>query len=120
MMNYLLVFLGGGLGSICRFGLHQWLTPVRISFPWATFAANALACLLLGAFAGWTLRGKLTEPAMIFLSAGFCGGFSTFSTFTYEFFQLLTAGQYVKAAVYLTGSLLVCLICLLAGWRLAV
>ena len=118
MQTYLLVFLGGGLGSICRFGLGQVLAGHRLQFPWATFAANLLACLLLGALVGLSLKGRLGGPASVFLMAGFCGGFSTFSTFSNEAVQLLLAGQWLRAMVYAVASLVVCLLAIYLGLKI--
>ncbi|MBI5914953.1 MAG: fluoride efflux transporter CrcB [Bacteroidetes bacterium] len=117
MQNYLFVFLGGGLGSICRFGIGHWLTAYRLSFPWATFLANVLACLVLGALVSLSMKGRLGGPASVFLMAGFCGGFSTFSTFTNETFQMLLAGQWWKATAYMVASLLVCIGSLYVGMK---
>ena len=71
MQTYLFVFLGGGLGSICRFGLGHWLAGYRLPFPWATFAANVLACLLLGALVGLGMKGRLGGSLSVLLMAGF-------------------------------------------------
>lgn len=118
MQTYLFVFLGGGLGSICRFGLGQLLVGQRLQFPWATFAANVLACLLLGTLVGLGMKGRLGGPASVFLMAGFCGGFSTFSTFSNETLQLLLAGHWLRAAVYAAASLVVCLLAIYLGMKL--
>ena len=119
MLNYLLVFLGGGLGSICRFGIAQWLAPHKFQFPWATIIANVLACLVLGALVGLSVKSKVSSPMSFFLMVGFCGGFSTFSTFTNETFQLMAAGEWEKALANVAVSLLVCLFSLFLGIRAA-
>ncbi|MEO1257164.1 MAG: fluoride efflux transporter CrcB [Bacteroidota bacterium] len=119
MLNYLLVFLGGGLGSICRFGIAQWLTPHKLHFPWATIIANVLACLVLGVLVGLSMKNKLGSPLSFFLMVGFCGGFSTFSTFTNETFQLMAVGDWEKALANVAVSLLVCLFSLFVGIKTA-
>jgi CrcB protein len=115
MHNYLLVFLGGGLGSICRFGIGHCLASSRLAFPWATLLANVFACFILGCLVGLNLKGRLEASAAVFLMGGFCGGFSTFSTFTNETFQMMAAGEWAKVAANVFGSLLFCLLALYAG-----
>ncbi len=117
-MNYLLVFLGGGLGSICRFGIAQWMATFKFHFPWATILANVLACLVLGVLVGLTMKSKLSEPMGFFLMVGFCGGFSTFSTFTNETFQELATGEWGRALANVMVSLVVCLVSLFVGIKL--
>lgn len=119
MQTYLFVFLGGGLGSVCRFGLGHWLSSYRLQFPWATFAANVLACLVLGVLVSLSMKGRLGGQFSVMLMAGFCGGFSTFSTFSNEAVQLLLAGQWFRAVVYMMASLFVCLVSIYIGMRAA-
>lgn len=119
MQTYLFVFIGGGLGSICRFGLGHWLTAnYRLQFPWATFAANVLACLLLGVLVSMSMKGRLGGPFSVMLMAGFCGGFSTFSTFSNEAVQLLITGEWFRAFLYMAASLLVCLAAIYVGMKI--
>jgi fluoride exporter len=89
-----LIFLGGGLGSVARY-----LTGVYASragaWPWGTFMANVIGCLLIGLFYGLANRYQWFTPELRFLLAtGFCGGYTTFSTFAYENLQLLQNQQY--------------------------
>ena len=117
-MNYLLVFLGGGLGSLFRFGLWKWLGLYSSGFPWATLTANAVSSLVLGVLLGLQLKGGLNDQSQVFFMIGFCGGFSTFSTFTAETLRLLQYGHYVQASAYVLGSVFVCLLCIILGIRL--
>ena len=108
-MSVVWVFLGGGLGAVARYGLALALPigPLREGvFPWATFAANALACLLLGAGLVLLTREQLSRPAQLLLLTGFCGGFSTFSTFAAELLELTHSGHWGVAVAYLVASLL--------------
>jgi len=118
-MNYLLVFLGGGLGSMARFGIWKWMGRWSHDYPWSTFIANALSCIILGFLLGLQLRGGLDDRSRIFLMIGFCGGFSTFSTFSAETLRLMQYGHYTTAASYIIGSLLICWICILLGLKLS-
>ncbi|THH39853.1 fluoride efflux transporter CrcB [Neolewinella litorea] len=108
-MNALLVFLGGGLGALCRYGLARLLPPAALTegqFPWATFLANLLACIILGVALGLMTRDQLSRSGQLLLVTGFCGGFSTFSTFAAELTELLQGGHAGVALLYLGGSLL--------------
>ena len=119
-MNFILVFIGGGLGSICRYGIAVALKNQGYVFPWATFLANALSCIVLGALVGWTMKnGTASDVQKYFLMTGFCGGFSTFSTFTNETFQLMQEGSLGLAFGNILLSLVVCLVCIFLGMKLS-
>lgn len=118
MQAFLMVFIGGGLGSICRYGIARLLKAQAWDFPLATFIANALACIVLGALMGWSLRNDMNNSTKLLMMTGFCGGFSTFSTFSLETYQLLQTGNYVYALVNIMGSVLVCLVCIFIGLKL--
>ncbi len=119
MINYLLVFLGGGLGSICRYGIAQFLNNQSYTFPYATFLANVLSCILLGFLVGLTMKEGISGNQKLLMMTGFCGGFSTFSTFTNETFQLFQNGQIGTALLYVGASLMLCLLCIFIGLKLA-
>ncbi|WKZ66880.1 MAG: CrcB family protein [Flavobacteriales bacterium] len=112
MNTWIAIFLGGGIGSVARFGITRAVLAVGIkgAFPWATLLANVLATGLL---AWLVLRmphqfdGR--DALKAFLAVGFCGGFSTFSTFSYENFLLLREGQTAMAAVNIIVSVAACL-----------
>lgn len=118
MSNYLYVFIGGGLGSVCRFGIGHAMSFWRPSFPWATLLANVLACLVLGLLVGLSVKGKLGGPASVLLMAGFCGGFSTFSTFTNDTIQMLAAGLWWKAVANILASMVACFVALYIGMKI--
>lgn len=97
--NALFVFLGSGLGGVCRWALSSCLNGVH---PLGTFSANILGCFLIG------LLGKLIPgdaQMKLFLITGFCGGFTTFSTFINENFMMLKSSQLILAITYLLLSI---------------
>lgn len=118
-MSYVWVFLGGGLGSICRFLIARILPIPTASFPWPTFWANLISCLILGWLVGQKMQGELSAGGSFFLMTGFCGGFSTFSTFSYEAFSLFEDGRFELAFLYIGLSLLTGLIGIYTGLRLS-
>lgn len=105
MKNILLVFVGGGFGSALRYILGKWLNNMENSLPYGTFAANILGSLLIGVILGIALKSNsLSENHTLLLATGFCGGFTTFSTFAYENHLFLKAGDFTSFAVYTIAS----------------
>lgn len=119
-MNYLLVFIGGGLGSICRYGVAVLIKDYNVTFPFATLLANIISCIILGALVGLSLKGSLHDYYKLLFMTGFCGGFSTFSTFSFETLHLFQSGAYVHALSNIFISLVVCIICIYLGLKLVV
>ena len=118
MQSFIAVFIGGGLGSICRYGIAKLLQPLEFVFPWATFLANMISCIVLGALMGWFLKNSAQDTIKLLWLTGFCGGFSTFSTFTYETYTLLQDGNYFYAFMNIGISILICLGCIWLGLKL--
>lgn len=116
-MTYFWVFIGGGLGSLCRFGLAQWLNRSG-AYPWGTLLANGLACIVLGVLVGWASKQSLSMEARLLLMTGFCGGFSTFSTFSNELIQMLKQTDYLSAFTYLMMSLAFGLLAIWLGMKI--
>jgi CrcB protein len=112
-----LVFLGGGLGSAIRYGIGKWVgTLYSHYFPLGTLIANVLACLALGLIIGMADSRQLLSPASkIFWTIGFCGGFSTFSTFSNETLTLLQGGFTSAGLLYVGLSIGLCLVATLGG-----
>ena len=111
-MTWLIVALGGALGSVGRFGLGQALARFD-AFPYGTLLANVLGSLVIGICAGLFDADQRSRPAGLFLMVGFCGGFTTFSTFSLETFELMHQQAWLKAG---ENMLLSVTLCLLGTW----
>ena len=119
MMEWLAVFLGGGLGSLARLGMGKWLGMSTEGFPLATFLTNIVACIVLGFVAGFVAqKGQMNPVLRMGITAGFCGGFSTFSTFSLESVSLFEVGRYVLAGIYIVASILCCFLGIWLGSQL--
>src|SRR6476659_9467444 len=115
MNNLLLIAFGGALGSVSRYGCQRWIYQIYPHpFPFGTFAVNIVGSLLIGVFYGLSEKGDLLSPDWrLFLTTGFCGGFTTFSTFSFETISLLKEGNYSYALGYVLLSVV---LGLLAVW----
>ena len=103
-----MVALGGAVGSVLRYGLSLLFNPVSTTpvFPWGTFLANILGCFFIGLLAQITSeQGRISPEAKLLQMTGFCGGFTTFSTFSLEGVQMLRAGAHGLWFLYSAGSL---------------
>ena len=114
----LIVASGGALGTLARYGLAQLMAPISQSLPWGTIAINIAGSFLIGAFGTLTLAGgrhPAPESVRLFVMVGICGGFTTFSSFSLQTFDLLRAGAPGRAAVNVLVSVAVCLAAVAAG-----
>jgi CrcB protein len=108
-----MVFFGGGLGSLARYGIASFFslfaTRLKFNFPLATLSSNVLSCTLLAITIGFLSNRTDLSPAWrILIVTGFCGGFSTFSAFSYETVELLRSGYMLSAAANVLISVSVC------------
>ena len=119
-MLLLYIALGGGLGAIARYVLGGWVqVATGATFPWGTLLINVSGSLLLG-FLYVLLEGSpAAREWRAFVGIGFCGGYTTFSTFSYETARLLQDGQLGRAGTYILASALLSIAGALVGFRLA-
>ena len=122
MKEIVLVSIGSFFGG----GMRYWVSKMvqscsLVGFPFGTMAVNVLGCLIIGFLSGlnWNGIGLMSPSTKLLLTTGFCGGFTTFSTFMNEGSALMKEEQYVYMMLYLFGSLALGLIAVLIGHQLA-
>lgn len=111
----LLVGVGGAVGSMLRYGCSRLLNMP--SFPFGTLLVNIGGCLLIGIFWGLFSR-HVNEQLRLLLATGLCGGFTTFSTFTYEGIQMLQEARWTSFIVYTAISVAIGLVATYFGYKL--
>ena len=119
-MKYLFLAIGGLVGVVGRYELGVWISNWNTTpFPWATFAINITGSLAIGFFMRY-LTGVASSPEVrLMLTTGFCGGFTTMSTFSYELVSLFTERQYGLGLLYLASTIILAPLACLAGFVLA-
>jgi CrcB protein len=117
MRPLLYVGIGGGLGSVLRYMLQVFAgRHIPIAFPMGTFLVNFSGCFLIGIFYSLASRYTGFSPEWrLFLITGICGGFTTFSTFSYDGLMLLKQGSYLYFLLYVIGSVVLGLLATFAG-----
>lgn len=119
MKDLLLVGLGGFAGSVCRYGVG--ISAARFfhgNFPFGTLIVNIVGSLIIGILAGYFLKNQSQHAMSLFLITGFCGGFTTFSTFSFDNLKLIKEGMISTFALYGLGSILFGIIFCAAGFWL--
>jgi len=106
MKQFLLVFLGGGFGSILRYYISKNLNAYYSNFYLGTFLVNIIGCFLIGTLIGLSLKNNfISENQTLLLATGFCGGFTTFSTFALEGSLLLKESSILHTSFYMGLSI---------------
>ena len=116
-MKFLLVFLGGGLGSVLRYFISKHLNSFEAIIPFGTFFVNIVGSVLIGIFIGLTYKSNaITQNQTLFLAVGFCGGFTTFSTFSLENSVFIKNGDYLNFLIYTFASLFIGVLAVFLGF----
>lgn len=122
MREFFYIFLGSGLGGVTRFGLGKFINTFNNThFPFSTLIVNVLACFILGIMVGLADDKQLISAQMrLFWVVGFCGGFSTFSTFSNEALTLINSGFHLTNIIYIVLSVALCILAIYFGiWLIA-
>lgn len=109
-------FFGGGTRYLVSKLFQTWITT---PFPWATLTVNVLGCFIIGLLSGMSIGGQISQTTKLILTTGFCGGFTTFSTFMNENFMLTNNHATLYAILYTLLSLALGFIALLIGYQFA-
>lgn len=122
MITYLWVTMGSALGGLLRYSIARAILSSSAAFPWGTVLINVLGCFVIGFFGTATLsnsRFAASDNIRLFVMVGICGGFTTFSSFSLESFELLRTGAWGKAATNILLSVVLCLFSVAVGHLLA-
>jgi CrcB protein len=117
MHPYILVFVGGGTGSLVRYLAGRFIpaTVAGSPFPNAILAVNVIASFVLGAVVGWVMARSMGDEVRLLIGVGFCGGLSTFSSFSYDTVVLLQNGRLGAALLNIGLNLSLCLFAAAGG-----
>lgn len=119
-MNALLVFLGAGVGGVGRYYIGGWIQEAAgAAFPWGTLVVNVTGSLLLTFTIGLLESSAAAPEWRTFMAIGVWGGYTTFSTFSYETVRYLQDGEWGRALAYVLATVIVTLLAAIAGFRLA-
>ena len=115
--DIVLVGIGSCLGGICRYLISHFIGHPQSGFPWGTFVVNIIGCLLIGILWGVTSRFQnFAQAFSLLLVVGFCGGFTTFSTFSREGLSLLQTQNYTLFLLYTLGSVVLGILAVMVGY----
>lgn len=121
-LTVLFVVLGGALGTFARYAVSVWALPISSRLPWGTIGINITGSFVIGLVGTLTLangRFPISENLRLFLMVGFCGGYTTFSSFSLQTLDLLRAGAFARAGVNVILSVVLCVAAVAAGHFLA-
>ncbi|MBC8064973.1 MAG: fluoride efflux transporter CrcB [Chlorobia bacterium] len=107
LVKSLWVGVGAFVGANLRFWFGEWMGQRGgMVFPWATFAINVIGSLLIGIFFAWELKQNPNFAYRLFIAVGLCGGFTTFSAFSWESLRLIDRGEWGSLVLYVSGSVI--------------
>lgn len=112
-MSFIYVGLGGALGAMLRYAISQ--LPVKSSFPILTLITNVVGAFVIGIIVALAVRGNLNDNVILFLKTGVCGGFTTFSTFSLEAYNLFKDKRTGAGIAYALLSLILCILAVMLG-----
>lgn len=119
MDKILFIAFGSALGGVARYLVGKW-APTFYSFPWGTFIVNIIGCFLIGLIYGLIAKGiNLSENARLFLTVGFCGGFTTFSTYVHDCYGMMGTSDFLLGAAYAAGTFFLGMLMAYAGHAVA-
>ncbi len=118
---YLFVALGGIVGACCRYAISRFVAKLAgATFPYGTLLINVTGSFILGWFMIWSTERALPDPRWrMFLAIGFCGAYTTFSSYAFETFAYFEQGQWVLFATNIIGNNLLCILAVIAGAAVA-
>ena len=117
MKQLLIVFIGGGIGTVFRYLLSKLIPYSGNGFPWSTFSTNIIGCFIIGILSSYFLRTVSNDQSdlVLFTTIGLCGGFTTFSTYAYESLNLLKSGDHLNFLIYTLISVILGIIMVYLG-----
>jgi CrcB protein len=121
LQNYFIVFVGAGLGGVARYwGSHVVYKFLPVTFPYGTLSVNVLGSFIIGFVMYYLNTNELISPATrIFLTTGFCGGLTTFSTFSFETINFMKSGEFLFAGLNILANLILTLLVLFISYKLS-
>lgn len=121
-MTYLWIALGSALGGLLRYAITRATLSIDNGFPFGTILINVLGCFVIGFFGTLTLHGDryaVSSNVRLFVMVGICGGFTTFSSFSLQTFDLMRSGAWGRALINVVASVVLCFLSVAAGHMVA-
>lgn len=116
MLNAIAIFFGGGLGAVTRYLTAVSMKSYDLNFPFATLGVNIIGSLILGFVAAMFWKDEsIHHTVKLAITVGFCGGLTTFSTFSWETFDMIKNGEFLLAILYTLISFLACILAVSLG-----